>query len=320
VILSTGGFLGIDSTLTAVPPEVLHCDGSRKVLRLEADKDKLQAAPKFEYSKWSACSDPDHLARVYRDYGEEPAYCFVQSGDVVSDVHHKGQCMIPESRLGLVQRASKLMGKTVLNLQDERLGRVENLLVDLSSGRVVAVIVSSGGFLGIDGELSAVPPTALRFTTDRDSLQLDTTKEALSSAPHFKGNQWPDFAQPGYVAGVYQAYNVEPYFAPTATTESDNTARNVRDRNDRTLTPLDQGNSQADLDTTARIRREIIATKGMSINARNVKIITIDGRVTLRGPVNTEDEKRLIGEIANRIAPSGSVDNQLEVKLTASNN
>jgi osmotically-inducible protein OsmY len=51
-----------------------------------------------------------------------------------------------------------------------------------------------------------------------------------------------------------------------------------------------------------------------------VKIITIDGRVTLRGPVDTAEEKRLIGEIANRIAPSGNVDNQLEVKLTASNN
>ena len=60
----------------------------------------------------------------------------------------------------------------------------------------------------------------------------------------------------------------------------DNTARNVRDRNDRTLTPLDQGNSQADVNTTAQIRKEIIAGKNMSVNARNVKIITIDGRST----------------------------------------
>jgi hypothetical protein len=58
----------------------------------------------------------------------------------------------------------------------------------------------------------------------------------------------------------------------------------------------------------------------MSVSARNVKTITVDGRATLRDPVNTADEKRLSGEIADRIAHSGNVDNQLEVKLTTSSN
>ncbi len=95
--------------------------------------------------------------------------------------------MIPASRLSQVQKASKLMGTPVNNLQDEKLGKVENLLVDLPSGRVVAVIVSSGGFLGMGDELSAVPPTALRFTTDRDTLQLDASKEMLSKRAAFQG-------------------------------------------------------------------------------------------------------------------------------------
>jgi len=188
--------------------------------------------------------------------------------------------------------------------------------VDLPSGRVVAIIVSYGGFLGMGDELSAIPPTALRFTTDRDTLQLDTSKEMLSSAPHFKANQWPDFAQPSYASGVYRAYKVEPYFASDSRTEADNTARNVRDRNSSSLTPLDQGDNQADLDTTAQIRKEIIAGKSMSLNARNVKIITKNGQVSLRGPVNTAEEKRLIGDIAGRVVRSENVDNQLEVKLT----
>jgi hypothetical protein len=210
------------------------------------------------------------------------------------------------------------MGTPVKNLQDEKLGKVENFAVDLSAGRVIAVIVSSGGFLGLGDELSAVPPTALRFNPDRDVLQLDASKEALSSAPHFKSNQWPDLGQPSYADGVYRAYRVEPYFTTNVVTAADNTARNVRDRNNRTLTPLDQGNSAADRDRTAQIRKEILTGKGMSLNARNVKIITIDGQVTLRGPVNTSEEKRLIGEIADRIARSENVDNQLEVKLTTS--
>jgi len=103
------------------------------------------------------------------------------------------------------------------------------------------------------------------------------------------------------------------------TKEPDNTARNVRERNASTLTPMDQGNSQADVNTTAQIRKEIIAGKDMSVNAQNVKIITNTGKVTLRGPVNTDAEKRLIGEIADRVAQAENVTNQLEVKSTDSN-
>jgi len=55
----------------------------------------------------------------------------------------------------------------------------------------------------------------------------------------------------------------------------------------------------------------------MSVNAKNVKIITNNGKVTLRGPVNTAEEKRLIGEIASRVARSENVDNQLDATNAA---
>lgn len=231
-------------------------------------------------------------------------------------------------QLGYVQKESKLVGAPVNNLQAEKIGKVNNFIVDLPAGRIVAVIVSSGGYLGMDDELSAVPPTALKLSPDRDTLQLDTSKEMLANSPHFKASEWPDFNQSNYDGSVYQAYKVEPYFNTDATdttttnAQPDNTARNVRDRDGSSLTPLDQGNSQADIDTTSQIRKEIIAADGMSVNAKNVKIITMNGHVTLRGPVNSEDEKRQIGEIANRIAQTGKVDNQLEVTpaTTSSNN
>jgi len=225
-----------------------------------------------------------------------------------------------DDQLNGAAKASEIIGMTVNNLQGEKLGKVENFAVDLSAGRIVAVIISSGGFLGMGNELSAVPPSALKFNAEHDTLQLDATKESLASSPHFKANEWPDLSQPGYVGGVYRAYNVEPYFTTNITTEADNTQRNVRDRGSRTLTPLDQGNSQADIDTTAQIRKEILATQGMTTNAKNVKIITLNGQVTLRGPVNTAEEKNRIGEIAARIAHSGNVDNELEVTTTASLN
>jgi sporulation protein YlmC with PRC-barrel domain len=306
VILSIGGFFGIGDTLMAVPPGALHYDAADKVIHLNADKEKLKAAPQFEMSKWAEGSDSNHVVEIYRYYGEEP-YFAATNQRVASN---------SSMTLGYVQKASKLTGLSVKNLQDEQLGKVESLMVDLPAGRVLAVIVSSGGFLGMENELSVIPPTALRLNSERDSLQLDVSKEALSNAPHFQANQWPDIGQPSYAQGVYRAYRVEPYFSTNTVTASGNTAANVRERPRKTLTTLDQGNSTADRDRTARIRKEIVGSKGMSLNGRNVKIITIDGQVTLRGPVNTEEEKRLIGEIVARIAQPENVNNQLEVDLT----
>jgi putative membrane protein len=97
------------------------------------------------------------------------------------------------------------------------------------------------------------------------------------------------------------------------TTEPDNTARNARDRNDRNVTPMDQSNEKSDIQTTAQVRREVMAKENMSTSAKNVKIITNQGRITLRGPVKTAEEKRLIGEIASRLVTVSNVDNQLEV-------
>ena len=334
VILSSGGFLGIGETLIAVPPSALHYDATNKVVHLNSDAAKLKDAPKFDDAKWAEYSDSEHLSAVYTYHGEESAFRFVHKSDAAAAadaaavkvgrdaggawdkdrVRSRSLFMIPTERLSHLQKAGKLMGTSVKNLQDEKLGKVENLLIDLSSGRVVAVVISSGGFIGIGDELSAVPPNALRFSSDRAALQLDASKEMLAASPHFKANEWPDFSQPDYAGGIYRAYKVEPYFTTNLTADADNTGRNIRDRGSRNLTPLDQGNSQADIDTTAQIRKGIIAGKNMSVNAKNVKVITNKGRVTLRGPVNTAEEKRLIAEIAGNIALVDNVDNQLEVK------
>jgi hyperosmotically inducible protein len=92
-----------------------------------------------------------------------------------------------------------------------------------------------------------------------------------------------------------------------------NTAVNVRDRNDATKTPIDQNENTRDVGITADIRKRVVALDA-SVNAHNVKIITQDGRVTLRGPVETADEKRRIEEIAFEVAGKANVDSQLEVE------
>ena len=96
--------------------------------------------------------------------------------------------------------------------------------------------------------------------------------------------------------------------------DADNTERNVRDRDDDALTPLDQGGSEADRAITQAIRKAVVAKDELSTNAKNVKIITINGVVTLRGPVKTAEEKATIVALAKKAAGAKSVDDQLEVE------
>jgi hyperosmotically inducible protein len=94
---------------------------------------------------------------------------------------------------------------------------------------------------------------------------------------------------------------------------ADNSGKNVRDRQGATQTPGDQSNAKADMAITQAIRKAVVADKGLSTNAHNVKIITTNGAVTLRGPVNSAAEKSSIAEKAKQTAGVKSVDNQLEI-------
>src|SRR5262245_9142571 len=96
-----------------------------------------------------------------------------------------------------------------------------------------------------------------------------------------------------------------------AANDPDHTTRHTRDRDDKTLTPMDQGESESDLAITREIRKAVVAQNDFSTNAKNVKIITRDGVVTLRGPVNTRDEKTKIGALATQPKGVQRVENQL---------
>jgi osmotically-inducible protein OsmY len=103
--------------------------------------------------------------------------------------------------------------------------------------------------------------------------------------------------------------------APTSgnVTAADNTAVNRRDTTPNALLPTDQGNNQRDLDITAEIRQRILRNSGMSIKGQNVKVITTGGKVTLRGPVASDAERKLIEQIARDVAGPDHMASDLEV-------
>ena len=102
-----------------------------------------------------------------------------------------------------------------------------------------------------------------------------------------------------------------PEQAPPA---PDNTKVNERDRSKSEPTADQQKENRSDRDITQQIRQSIMNDKSLSTYAQNVKIITQDGKVTLRGPVKSDEEKQKIEAIAISVAGADKIDSQIEVE------
>ncbi|HEY3277682.1 MAG TPA: BON domain-containing protein [Syntrophorhabdaceae bacterium] len=112
------------------------------------------------------------------------------------------------------------------------------------------------------------------------------------------------FVSVTFLASSYVACFAQP---------ADNTGTNKRDRSQEELTAEKQGQSKQDLEITQKIRRAITSDKSMSTYARNVKIITTEGKVTLKGPVRSEDEKKSVEEKAAQIAGNENVKSEIDI-------
>jgi osmotically-inducible protein OsmY len=95
--------------------------------------------------------------------------------------------------------------------------------------------------------------------------------------------------------------------------DASNTGINKRDRDDKTLTPMDQLNNPSDLKITQEIRQALMKGE-FSMDAKNIKVITRNGAVTLRGPVKTAAELEQINVLVKAMPSVKSIDNQLQVK------
>lgn len=105
-------------------------------------------------------------------------------------------------------RASKLTGMTVKNMQNEKLGTIDDFVLDMSSGKVSYIALGEGGVLGIGEKLFAIPFNEIQFKHDRDEsfFVLNISKEQLKAAPGFDKSNWPDFADQNFTTKIDQYY------------------------------------------------------------------------------------------------------------------
>jgi len=114
------------------------------------------------------------------------------------------------ARYGVVP-ASRIIGETVVNRENENVGKIHELVIDARKNRVAYLVLSFGGFMGMGNKLFAMPWEAFEFSATENKLILNVDKEKLETAPGFeKGDKWPDFSDNVWGESIYSYYNYVP--------------------------------------------------------------------------------------------------------------
>ncbi len=237
-ILSFGGFLGVGDKLFAVPWNTMDLSTEKHAFILDVDKDRLKNAPSFDRSRWTDINNSDWGRDVYSYYGQEPywagqgsasgtspgymrrdvegtrgvpvrnvstASTAAPSGSAGPEVYSSSKPSYAGTPMNLV-RASELKDNKVKNRSNEDLGKIEELMIHLDSGKIAYAVLSFGGILGIGNKLFAIPWNALSFNRDRKEFTLDVSKDRLENAPGFDKDNWPDMASPEWAENVHKFY------------------------------------------------------------------------------------------------------------------
>ena len=118
----------------------------------------------------------------------------------------------PDKRYRSVLSASTLAGDAVRNAAGEDLGKIDEIMIDIPSGRVAYAVLSFGGFLGMGDKLFAVPWSALKVDEDEKCFVLNVDRNTIEQAPGFDKNNWPDMSDTRWGTEISNYYRVEPYW------------------------------------------------------------------------------------------------------------
>ena len=109
-------------------------------------------------------------------------------------------------------KASELLSRKVTNNANEHLGKIEDIVIDADSGRILYAVLSFGGFLGLGDKLFAIPWESLQLPSGNEAIVLNVDKEQLKNAPGFDKKNWPNFADEQFATTTYTYYKVTPFW------------------------------------------------------------------------------------------------------------
>lgn len=106
--------------------------------------------------------------------------------------------------------ADTLIGNDVYNLEDEDIGNIKEIMLDVAGGDIAYAVLSFGSILGFGEKLFAVPWSALKLDTEKKCFILNVDKDRLKNAPGFDKDSWPNLADPTWANDIHSYYGIKP--------------------------------------------------------------------------------------------------------------
>lgn len=318
LVVSTGGFVGMGQNQTLISPQDLRFNGDRTRMHGDLSKEQIKNAPRYNKDNRAALSQ-------VRPLGNH-ATGMTKRMNRTAQTEQSNRLDRVQSQ-GHTVSVSELIGMSVKNHQGETIGTVDEVFLDLENGEVAGVVVSTGGFLSMGDRKTLFGLREMAFDHANEEVILGYSREQIGAFPEYKANGQSDFiglhermdsfvansnsANPGDTVRTEARKNRHANNANSSDavrTAARNTARSSD------MTVFDQGNSSAEIAMTASIRTAIRKDNTLSSRANNVTIITKDGKVLIRGDVDSAAEKSTVESIAQNKAGGQNVTSELIVR------
>ncbi len=184
----------------AVVPEVFGAS-SGKTLQADVTKQKIDGAPQFTSNMDSPAElgQASFIAGVYQYFGVSPWW--------------QGNTPANQGSFHNVHKLNQLIGMSVEDVNNQNIGKISNVVVDMPSGRLLYAVFSPASSLNLGDNLFAMPSDAFTLSSDQKHLVTGVDKQKLAAAPHFQKNQWPTLSDPTFASQVYQYYGKQAWFS-----------------------------------------------------------------------------------------------------------
>jgi sporulation protein YlmC with PRC-barrel domain len=293
--------LGLRSARRAVPAQAISMGtAKRDTLAVQMTQPRWNRAPTFKKGHLAQLNRPERyrqLASIYplQSAGvkrqETPA---TSRPDLAPIGQDKGYAPREPSVASGLHLVSDIVGKDVVNRQNENVGEVTDLLLDFTGQRPAFAIISAGRLL--KREVTFAVPLPSLSLTGGDKVLVDANRIIFEQAPSFELSEW--FSRSATTPGAVYKYD-----------DSEGEGRKTQ-----RVTQAKQPNLKADRLMSKRVREAITNHTELSMAARNVAVNTVAGQVTLSGAVHNAQEKDQLLRTARQVAGAQNVQDELQIK------
>jgi sporulation protein YlmC with PRC-barrel domain len=205
--LSFGGMLGMDDKLFAIPWKALSLRVHEHEFVLDIPKEVLEKAEGFDKDNWPITTH-ESLSKIYGYYGYQPYWQTKAERGVKLPGHEVPETTAREN-LGFL-RASKIQGEKVVNKDDDNLGKIEDIMVDIHDGKIAYAVISHGGILGLGSKHIAIPWQALSLRAHDNAFVVDIPKETIDNSEGLDKDKWPVTYEE--LSRTFSYYGFQPYW------------------------------------------------------------------------------------------------------------